>query len=82
MLLRRTISCAASVSRDLLDSALRLADHRQLLAGIGTELPARREAFAEQVVAALSAINLLQRSYDEAWFSKLSAGKISNLLGP
>ncbi len=82
MLLRRTISCAASVSRDLLGSALRLADHRQLLAGVGTELPARREAFADQVVRALSAINLLQRSYDEAWFSKLSAGKISNLLGP
>jgi hypothetical protein len=34
------------------------------------------------VVSALSAINLLQRSYDAAWFSQLSAGKVSNLLGP
>jgi hypothetical protein len=24
----------------------------------------------------------LQRAYDEAWFSQLSAGKISNLMGP
>jgi len=31
---------------------------------------------------ALSDINLLQRSYDAAWFSKLSTGKLSNLLGP
>jgi hypothetical protein len=31
---------------------------------------------------ALSAINLLQRSYDTAWFSRLSAGKVSNLLAP
>jgi hypothetical protein len=33
-------------------------------------------------VSALSAINLLQRAYDHAWFSQLSAGKITNLLGP
>jgi len=33
-------------------------------------------------VTALSAINLLQRSYDTAWFAQLSAGRISNLLGP
>ncbi len=82
MLLRRTISCRAAVSRDLLWSTLRLADHRQLLAGIGTRLPPRREAFADEVVQALSAVNLLQRSYDAAWFSKLSAGKVANLIGP
>jgi glycerol-3-phosphate O-acyltransferase len=83
MLLRRTISCESSISRDLLASGLRLADHRQLLAGvIGKELSANRGLFAEEVVAALSAINLLQRAYDEAWFSKLSAGKLSNLIGP
>ncbi len=82
MLLRRTISCESAVSRDLLASGLRLAEHRELLAGTGAEILSRREAFAEEVVNALSAVNLLQRSYDEAWFSQLSAGKISNLLGP
>jgi glycerol-3-phosphate O-acyltransferase len=82
MLLQRTISCESSVSQDLLANGLRLAEHLALLDGRGTDLALRRTAFAEQVVAALSAINLLQRSYDTAWFSNLSAGKISNLLGP
>ena len=82
MLLRRVISCDASVSRDLLSSGLRLAEHRQLLQGNGQELAARRQGFAEEVVNALSAVNLLQRCYDEAWFAQLSAGRISNLLGP
>jgi len=82
MLLRRTISCESSVSQDLLGNGLRLAAHLALLDGRGPELASRRAAFAESVVAALSAINLLQRAYDEAWFSQLSAGRISNLLGP
>jgi glycerol-3-phosphate O-acyltransferase len=82
MLLRRTISCESSVSQDLFTNGLRLAAHLALLDGRGPELTSKRVAFAESVVAALSAINLLQRSYDEAWFSQLSAGKISNLLGP
>jgi glycerol-3-phosphate O-acyltransferase len=82
MLLRRTISCNASISRDLLASGLRLAEHRQLLTGPAAVLRERREDFADQVVNALSAVNLLQRAYDEAWFSQLSAGKVSNLLGP
>ena len=82
MLLRRTISCESSVSQDLFANGLRLASHLALLDGRAGELSARRGAFADSVVAALSAINLLQRSYDEAWFSQLSAGKISNLLGP
>lgn len=82
MLLRRTISCESSVSQDLLGNGLRLAGHLALLDGRGPDLAANRAAFAESVVSALSAINLLQRSYDEAWFSQLSAGKISNLLGP
>jgi glycerol-3-phosphate O-acyltransferase len=82
MLLRRTISCESSVSQDLFTAGLRLAGHLTLLDGRAAELVGMRAAFAESVVAALSAINLLQRSYDEAWFSQLSAGKISNLLGP
>ena len=49
--------------------------------GTAATLPDRRTAFAESVVAALSAINLLQRCYDKAWFSQLSAGKITNLRG-
>jgi len=81
MLLRRTISCESSVSQDLFANGLRLAEQLQLLAG-GSALLLAREAFAQRVVSALSAINLLQRSYDAAWFSQLSAGKVSNLLGP
>jgi glycerol-3-phosphate O-acyltransferase len=82
MLLRRTISCESSVSQDLFTNGLRLATHLALLDGRGTDLGSRRKAFAKSVVSALSAINLLQRAYDEAWFSQLSAGKITNLLGP
>ena len=82
MLLRRTISCESSVSQDLFTNGLLLAGHLCLLDDKEPGLLARREAFAEQVVAALSAINLLQRAYDAAWFSQLSAGKVSNLLGP
>jgi len=81
MLLRRTISSEASVSQDLFATGLRLAEHLQLLEA-GAELEAQREAYAQRVVTALSAINLLQLSYDAAWFSQLSAGKVSNLLGP
>ncbi|MCB1705090.1 MAG: 1-acyl-sn-glycerol-3-phosphate acyltransferase [Halioglobus sp.] len=82
MLLRRTISCESSVSQDLFTNGLRLAAHLALLDGRSGELVERRTAFADAVVSALSAINLLQRSYDEAWFAQLSAGKIANLLGP
>ncbi|MEE4145537.1 MAG: 1-acyl-sn-glycerol-3-phosphate acyltransferase [Halieaceae bacterium] len=81
MLLRRTISCESSVSQDLFSNGLRLVEHLDLLTG-GGDLVSRREDYAQRVVSALSAINLLQRSYDSAWFSKLSAGKVSNLLGP
>ena len=81
MLLRRTISCESSVSQDLFANGLRQAEHLQLLDG-KTDLLASREAYAQRVVTALSAINLLQRSYNSAWFSQLSAGKLSNLLGP
>lgn len=81
MLLRRTITCESSVSQDLFAAGLRLAEHLDLLDGTAATLPDRRTAFAESVVAALSAINLLQRCYDKAWFSQLSAGKITNLRG-
>ena len=37
------------------------------LDGRSADLASRRAAFAESVVAALSAINLLQRAYDEAY---------------
>jgi hypothetical protein len=70
------------VSQDLLGNGLRLAGHLGLLEGRGADIAGRRVAFAESVVSALSAINLLQRAYDQAWFSQLSAGRISNLLGP
>lgn len=82
MLLRRTVSCESSVSQDLFANGLRLATHLALLDGRAVDLATRRTAFAESVVSALSAINLLQRAYDEAWFSQLSAGRIANLLGP
>ncbi len=81
MLLRRTITCESSVSQDMFATGLRLAEHLQLLTGRGN-LEEDRQVFANRVVKALSAINLLQRSYDAAWFAQLSSGKIANLLGP
>lgn len=81
MRLRRTISSESSVSQDLFSTGLRLAEHLQLLSG-PADMLTRREAFAERAVTALSAINLLQRCYDAAWFAKLSAGKVSNLIAP
>ncbi|NCF17634.1 MAG: hypothetical protein GWP63_05275 [Haliea sp.] len=82
MLLRRTITCEAAVSQDLFANALRLAEYLLLLEGDGGDLAGAREAFTRRVVAALSAINLLQRCYDAAWFSQLSAGQAEGLLGP
>jgi len=82
MLLRRTITCEAAVSQDLFSNALRLADYLQLLTGPPESLASARTAFAQRVITALSAINLLQRSYDAAWFSRLGAGRAGGLLGP
>jgi glycerol-3-phosphate O-acyltransferase len=82
MLLRRTITCEAAVSQDLFANALRLAEHLELLEGRAAELETARTAFAQRVIGALSAINLLQRSYDAAWFSQLGAGRAGGLLGP
>lgn len=82
MLLRRSISCEAAVSQDLFTNALRQAEHLRLLSGIPKQLLRDREAFTQRMVTTLSAINVLQRSYDAAWFSQLSAGRTSTLLGP
>jgi glycerol-3-phosphate O-acyltransferase len=82
MLLRRSISCEAAVSQDLFTNALRQAEHLRLLSGIPRQLLRDREAFTQRMVTTLSAINVLQRSYDAAWFSQLSAGRTSTLLGP
>ena len=82
MLLRRTISCESSVSRDLFSTGLRLAQHLQLLEAVEVSLSAARAAFAKRVVAALSAINLLQQAYDAAWFSQLAVDSEGNLPSP
>ena len=82
MLLRRNISCESSVSRDLFSTGLRLAEHLQLLEGDGAALGGARKAFAKRVVAALSAINLLQQAYDAAWFPRLAIDSEGNLPSP
>tara|TARA_R110002110_G_scaffold415561_2_gene650877 strand:+ start:79603 stop:81423 length:1821 start_codon:yes stop_codon:yes gene_type:complete len=82
MRLRQTVSCESSVSQDLFSNGLRLADHLGLLTGNPRQLVAARKQFADQVVAALSALNSLQRAYNAAWFSSLSAGRVSGLIGP
>lgn len=68
MLLRRQISGESSVSSDLYTTALKLADHRQLLNGGVGDLVEHREAFREETCRMLGAINLLQDCYNEAWF--------------
>ena len=68
MLLRRQISGDSTLSRDLFSNSLRMAEHRELLSGSGDELASRRQAFARESEQLLSAINLLQSCYDQAWF--------------
>lgn len=83
MLLRRSISCDASVSQDLFATGLRLARYLEILGGrkaSGGMLIAAREAFAERVMTILAAINLLQRCYDSSWSPETLAGKATNLL--
>lgn len=63
MLLRRQISGASAISRDLFATGLRLADYRQLL-GRAADLLARRTAFARETAELLAAINLLQQCWD------------------
>lgn len=73
MLLRQSISGESSISQDLFANGLRMAAHLQLLENDAedpsVDLNAARRAFADRVLAALSAINLLQDCHDEAWYS-------------
>ncbi len=69
MLLRQTISGESSVSQDLFTNGLRLAEHLGLLNGDCAALREERRLFAERVLAALRAIDLLQSRYDQAWYS-------------
>lgn len=69
MLLRQSISGESSISQDLFANGLRMAEHLQLLQGDGEELVAARQAFADRVLAALAAIDLLQTHHDAAWYS-------------
>ncbi len=73
MLLRKQIGAESALSKDIFDSALRLAEHRKLLATGGGDLAERREAFAREALAILAAVNLLQDAYDTAWFPPLGA---------
>lgn len=68
MLLRRRISGESAISRDLFSNGLQLAEYRQLLTGNDSSLLARREAFLQETTELLGAIDLLQSSYDQAWF--------------
>lgn len=70
MLLRRQISGESAISRDLFSTGLQLAGHRQLFTGGAPALLARREAFLRETTEILAAIDLLQESYDHAWFNK------------
>lgn len=69
MLLRQSISGESSISQDLFANGLRMAEHLQLLDGPQDSLAAARREFADKVLAALSAINLLQSHHDAAWYS-------------
>ncbi|MGB1140690.1 MAG: hypothetical protein ACPG1A_07305, partial [Halioglobus sp.] len=69
MLLRRQISGDSSVSSDLYTIGLKLAEHRGLLASDTPGLAQRREEFLEEVCRVLAAVNLLQDSYNRAWFA-------------
>jgi glycerol-3-phosphate O-acyltransferase len=68
MLLRRRISGESAVSKDLFSTGLRLAEHRKLLGDGEQDLEAPRRAFLVETREVLDGINLLQESYDRAWF--------------
>lgn len=69
MLLRRRISGESSISSDLFATGLKLARYRGLLeAADDGQLAARRATFLREVHEVLAAVNLLQESYDSAWF--------------
>jgi len=64
LLLRKTIRCETALSQPLLETAVRLAGHRGLLAVDTEHLEARRNQFAVEMDHNLKAINRLQRDYD------------------
>lgn len=64
MLLRRHISSASALSEPLFATAMKLAGHRGLLAGVPDELVQGRQAFAVEIADAARAVELLQRYYD------------------
>lgn len=68
MLLRRQISSASAISSDLFATGLQLAGHRHLNDATQAGLQARRTAFLQETTEVLQAIELLQTSYDYAWF--------------
>jgi glycerol-3-phosphate O-acyltransferase len=71
MLLRRQISTESALSRDIFDTALRLAEHRELLTKPAYGMAERREQFAGEALDILAAVNLLQDAYDAVWFPPL-----------
>ncbi|MCB1844393.1 MAG: 1-acyl-sn-glycerol-3-phosphate acyltransferase, partial [Halioglobus sp.] len=68
MLLRQQISGSSAISRDIFETGLKLADHRRLLTGNANQLEPMRQAFLKETRQVLVAINLLQTSYNAAWF--------------
>ncbi|MFT4612988.1 MAG: glycerol-3-phosphate O-acyltransferase [Bacteroidia bacterium] len=68
MLLRKQISGSSAISRDIFETGLRMANHRDLLVGDAKELGNHREAFLKEIRQILVAIDLLQDSYNTAWF--------------
>ncbi|MDJ0699940.1 MAG: 1-acyl-sn-glycerol-3-phosphate acyltransferase [Woeseiaceae bacterium] len=65
MLLRKRIASESAISEPLFATAVKLARHRELLAGEAAELTARRQRFATEISSAIDAINILQRHYDQ-----------------
>ncbi len=72
MLLRKQISGESAISRELFSTALQLAEHRQLLVEGTDNLESRRAEFAMETRRVLHAINLLQRSSDQAWIDSVA----------
>jgi len=79
MLLRKQISTESALSRDLFETALRLAEHRKLLHDTTGDLVERRRLFAREVLEILVAVNRLQSAYDAAWFPPPG---VENFRGP
>ncbi len=64
LLLRGRIHSASALSEPLFGTAMKLAEHRGLLADDSDALAKRRREFAAEISEALQAINRLQRHYD------------------